>query len=85
MSDVITASIALAQERVRKGLKSVARQRALIDRLRSIGRPSSLESSLLRNFESTLAIFEDDLRRFEKEATDSAKVRLLSVGALPRR
>lgn len=45
-----------------EGRRIVARQRALIERLRAAGHDSSHSEQLLEEFERTLAIFESDLR-----------------------
>ena len=65
MADDNGARIALAREHVRKGRAIVARQRALIDRVRFADGATGKDEMLLALFERTLGIFEDDLARLE--------------------
>ena len=57
--------IALAREHVTKGRAIVARQRALIEQIRTQRRDPALAEDLLVRFEASLRIFEEDLGRLE--------------------
>ena len=58
-------AVVQAREHVLKGRTIVARQRALIERIRAARRDPQEAEDLLLSFESTLRIFEDDLQRLE--------------------
>ncbi|MBV9510786.1 MAG: hypothetical protein JO303_10945 [Caulobacteraceae bacterium] len=67
MSDPL-ARAALAAEHVTKGRIIVAKQRALIARLRSLGHDCDPAETLLRQFERSLSIFEQDLADLAERA-----------------
>ena len=64
--------ISLAQDHVEKGRVIVARQRALIERLRVNRHDTRDAEELLARFEATLRIFTDDLDRLEQAAPGGA-------------
>ena len=57
--------IALAREHVVKGRAIVARQRDLIAQIRAQSRDPHQAEDLLKRFEASLRIFEEDLGRLE--------------------
>jgi hypothetical protein len=59
---------AMAERHVITGRRTVARQREIIARLKSLGRDTHESERLLDTFERSLAIFEDDLRRISQDA-----------------
>jgi len=66
-TSVITETkLAMASRHVAEGRRVVERQRALISSQRKAGLDTSASEKLLNLFESTQAIFEDDLRAAER-------------------
>jgi hypothetical protein len=57
----VETSQAIAQRHVAAGRAIVARQRNLIERIRALGLDTGEAESLLRQFEATLLVFEEDL------------------------
>jgi len=56
----------MAVRHVVSGHRIVAAQRALVTRLCNDGRDASTAEQLLRQFERSLAMFEDDLRQIDR-------------------
>jgi hypothetical protein len=61
--------IAMAERHVRDGNAILQRQRNLIERRRGAGYSTDSSEELLARFETSQAIFEDDLRRFRRQQT----------------
>jgi hypothetical protein len=59
--------IAMAERHVRDGNAILRRQRNLIERRRCAGYSTDSGEELLAQFESSQAIFEDDLRRLRRD------------------
>ena len=59
---------AQAQRHVLAGLRTIGRQRALINRQRASGRDTRQSEELLAAFEQSQSIFEDDLVRIGRGA-----------------
>jgi len=66
-SGVTESKLAQAARHVAEGRRIVDRQRALVARLKEAGLDAFNAKDLLGQFERTLAVFEDDLRRFTRE------------------
>lgn len=64
-STMLKDAVARAREHVLEGHTIVARQRALIERIRVQRRDPQEAEELLVRFEASLKIFEEDLERLE--------------------